>query len=246
MHLDISCRKLGLSSHDKMQVFLCLYNQYCFVLCSSNIFRIIIMSSYSYKLKEKSDLCHYVMSSEKDYGVQAVILRENSPHNVSKVITEGKSCKDVVYLHVASPGKAFECFEQEKHKLIIAPKAYFQLLQFFHSDWPLVFKRLEVDYQSLKARTDWIALDPAISFRGPADIVYKCTLESATTFALHLVITKRIDNGKTNISLAYTDESMGSMHVPPGPMAHLAQTGDYLRSLYDYKEPVATKRSRQS
>jgi hypothetical protein len=203
------------------------------------------MASYSYKLKEYSDLCHFIPPSEKEHGIQCVFLRNpNSVKDYSplhytavKSLFENRSqlIKEVAFLHITTPGKAFEKFDQEKYKLVIAAKA-----------WPLVQKRMESDYQDMKEKQEWIALSPSISFRGPADIIYKSTLDSTNTFALELVVTKRIDTGKTNITLAYTDETLGSVSLPPAPMMHLAKENAFFSSVWDYKEAVITKRSRQS
>ena len=129
-----------------------------FILCSSNNNNHNHnnnnnMTSYSYKLKENTDLCHYFLASEKEYGVQCIILREkNKPNditqkhlNVVKCLFENRishSPKDVAFIQVAPPAKAFEKFDAEKYKIIIVADAYFKLLQFFNSDWPLVRKRL--------------------------------------------------------------------------------------------------------
>lgn len=215
------------------------------------------MASYSYKVKDNADLCHYVHSSEKDYGVQCVILREAtqikdySPQHYAgiKSLFENRpqgSSKEVVFLHVASPGKVFEKFDQEKYKLVMTAKAYFRLLDFFKSEWQLVVKRIESDYQDIKAKKEWIQINPSVSFRGSADIIFKLPLDSTNTFALDMVVTKRFDTGKTNIMLTYTDETLGSVHLPPFPMVHLAQDMAYLTSLFNYKDEVITKRSRQS
>lgn len=214
------------------------------------------MATYSYKLKENTDLCHFSLSTEKEYGFQCVILRDGqglkdyTSHHASviKALFENRPnyCKDVAFLHVAIPGKAFEKFDQEKYKIMITPKAYFKLLEFFQSEWPLLQKRLESDYQICKVQRDWLAIDPTITFRGPADVVYSQPLDATNTFALELVVSKRINSGKTNITLSYTDEKMGSTHLPPQPLVYLSQGRTYLHSLYDYKEGVAVKRSRQS
>jgi len=209
-----------------------------------------------YKRQEDTDLCHFVHASEKDYGVQCVIVRDfglvkeytiqNYP--CVKSVYENRpqgSLKDVAFMHVASPGKAFERFDQEKYKIVMTSKAYFNLLNFFHSEWSLVVKRIESDYQDIKSKKEWITLCPTMSFRGMADIVYKLPLDDTNSLALNLVVTKRVDNGKTNIALTYTDETLGSIHLPPGPMVHLAQDKEYIVKVFDYKEPVVTKRSRQ-
>lgn len=214
------------------------------------------MASYSYKLKENTDLCHYVHASEKDYGIQCVIVRDYNlvkEHTIQhysaiKSLFENRpqgSLKDIAFLHVASPGKAFDKFDAEKYKLVMTSKAYFNLLDFFHSEWSLVMKRMESDYQDIKTKKEWITLCPTMSFRGAADVVYEMPLDVTNTFALHLSVIKRVDTGKTNITLAYTDDSLGSTHLPPGPMVHLAQDANYIAKLFDYKEPLATKRSRQ-
>jgi hypothetical protein len=214
------------------------------------------MASYSYKIKENADLCQYIHSSEKDYGVQCVIMREAnnikeySPHHYAgiKTLFESRpqdSVKEVAFLHVAPPAKAFEKFDQEKYKLVLTAKAYLKVLEFFQSEWSLLFKRMESDIQNIKAKKEWITLNPNISFRGAADIIFMTPLDTTNTYALNLVVTKRIETGKTNITLSYTDETLGSLHLPPAAMDYLAQDTAYLTKLLDYKEPVATKRSRQ-
>lgn len=232
-------------------------NQFYFVLCSVNILNNNNnMASYSFKFEENTDLCQFSLSTEKEYGVQCVILRDcqnpkeyTTQHcSVVKTLFEERPtyCKDVVFLHVVSPGKAFEKFDQEKYKLVLVARAYFKLLDFFQSEWPMLQKRMESDYQLCKARKDWISLEPGYSFRGASEIVYTNPLDTTNSFALELVVTKRIDNGKTNISLSYTDEKMGSLHLPPQPMVQLAQGRSYLHSIYNYKKGVPSKKSRQS
>lgn len=154
--------------------------------------------------------------------------------------------RDVVFLQVASPAKAFDHFDAEKYKIIVTADAYFKLLQFFQSEWQLVKKRLDSDHQDIKTNREWISISPTISFRGPADIVYQFVLDATNTFALNLVVTKSFDNGKTNITLCYTDETMGSIHLPALALTEMAKDLPYLRSLYEYKEGLISKKSRQS
>lgn len=200
------------------------------------------MASYSYKLKENSDLCHFCLSSEKEYGVQSIILRHNK--KTHHALLKNRSHR-LVFMHVASPGKAFEVFEHEKYKIVIVADAYFKLLQFFHSDWPLVLKRVESDYLDMKTDVEWIGLKPSISFRGPADIIYRLPLDETSEFRLDLVVTRREDTGKTQISLVYTDATLGYLNLPPEPMMRLAEDHASLLSLCGYKETLCIKTSSQ-
>lgn len=213
------------------------------------------MASYTYKLKEIADLCHFSLATEKDFGVQCVMLRDLTASqeytiqhcNVINALMEGreKSLKDVAFLHVASPGKGFDRFDQEKYKLVLTGRAYIRLLEFFHSDWPLLQKRLDMDYQNIRSKKEWISKYPSVNFRGPADIVYTLPLDATNTLSLDLVVTRRCENGKTNIWLGYTDEKLGSVHLPNQTMSILAKDLANMKSLYDYKEGPANKRGRQ-
>jgi hypothetical protein len=205
------------------------------------------MATYTYKIKEGCDLRHSTLASEKEYGVQCVILRNVQEHSspIVKALCDNR-VKDVAFLHVAIPGKTFDVFEHEKYKLALTPKAYIKLLEFFVSDYELVLKRMESDYHAIKTKKAWMTLKTDVSIRDPVEIVFTLPLDVTNAFALELKITKRIDVNKTNILLAYTDEEMGFIHLPPQPMMLLAESYNYLSSLYNYKEPVAPKRSRQS
>lgn len=215
------------------------------------------MASYSYKLRSNTDLCHFCAPSDKDFGVQCLLLRENNNirsvtvqyYNVAMQMYEnrlGFTPKDFVFIQVAAPNNSFQSFDAEKYKLIITASAYFKLLEFFSSEWAHVQKRFDSDYGDLKSNSEWISLNPGISFRGPADIYYKLPLDTTNTFSLDLAVTKRMDSGKVTVSLNYTDPKLGCLALPIGPMLQLTQDYAYLKSLYDYKEPLATKKSRQS
>lgn len=211
------------------------------------------MSFYNYSLRQNADLCHYFLASEKDHGVQSIILRNKSPSDITKKYLHvvkslcdskmGQGKRDVVFLQVASPAKAFDTFDAEKYKIILGVDAYFKLLHFFQSDWQLVKNRLDSDYNDIKTNLAWISLSPSVSFRGPADIVYQATLDTSNTFALNLVVTRQHDKGKTNITVTYTDENLGSVHLPSVAMTALAKDLTYLKTLYEYKEGLILKRS---
>lgn len=205
------------------------------------------MATYTYKPREGCDLRHSIPSAEKEYGVQCIIARDIKEHasDLIKIVCENR-CKDVAFLHIAIPGKTFESFDHEKYKLVLTPKAYFKLLEFFVSDYNLVMKRMESDYLAIKGKKVWLTLQTETAIRGPADIVFTLPLDVTNTFALELIITRRVDINKTNILLAYTDEAMGLVNLPPQPMMMLAASHAYLNSLYNYKEQPAAKKSRQS
>lgn len=213
------------------------------------------MASYAIQPIENSDYCHYLLSSEKEHGVQCVIFRDGSKakdyaghyYSSIKTLCENRPLRDICFLHVTVPGKAFETFEKEKYKIVLLAKAYFKLLEFFQTEWLPLQNRMESDYQNIKSRKDWIKLTSFLSFQGEANIVYKLPLDVLTnSTTLDLIITKRGENGKTNISLIYSDESMGSLHLPLQPMLQFAQHLNYVSTVFSYKEPVSIKRSRQS
>lgn len=214
------------------------------------------MASFSYKLKEHSDFCHFSHSSATDYGVQCSILRDantiknyTGQHtNIINTLYEGRpqSIKEVAFLHVSQPGKTFEKFDHEKYKIALVPKAYIKVLEFFQTEWPLVYNRIESDFQIMKAKKEWLNITPSISFRGPADIHYQLIVDSTDHVELALKVIKNYDTGKTNITLCYSDETIGSTHLPPLGMVKMAQDRAYLNTLYNYKEALSTKKSRQS
>ena len=215
--------------------------------------------NFNYKLKDSSDLCHYILSSENDHGVQCIFLRENnSPIDITQKYThlpallfenrlgfQGK--RDVVFLTVSPPAKGFDLFDHERKKIVVTAEAYFKILQFFQSDWPLVKMRLDSDYEDIKTCREWITLTPNISFRGPADIVFQMTIDETCVFTLNLVVTRSYDSGQTNIQLIYTDDNLGSIHLPSAAMCELAKELAFVKSLYyDYKNMLVLKQSRQS
>lgn len=209
------------------------------------------MASYSYKLRENTALCHYKLASEKEFGVQCCIFKDSNSckefssqyYLLYKTNFENKQL-GAAFLQVSPPGKGFEKFDQEKYKIVISVKAYFKVLEFFVSEWFLVLKRSESDYNDLMNCKEWLSLTPSISFRGPADVIYKSIIDSTSTTDLDLVVTKRGDkSGKMNISLVYTDEKLGSIHLPPNTMIKLAQELSHLIAIYEYKEVVSTKKS---
>lgn len=209
--------------------------------------------SYSYKLRENSDLCQYQLASEKEFGVQCCLFRDSksckefSSHYYNLYRTHYETgLTTAAFITVAPPNKAFEKFDQEKYKIVIPARAYFKLLDFFLTEWPLVVKRCECDYNDMMERREWITLTPSISFRGPADVIYRQTIDATTAVNLDLVVTKRGDStGKITVSLVYTEEKLGSINLPPFPMLQMAQEIGYLNDLYEYKETIIPKRSRQ-
>lgn len=214
------------------------------------------MAGFSYKLREKTDLCHFSLPTEKDYGVQCIILKESNnikditaQHvDVAKALFEGRpqySPKDLAFIHVAQPNQHFTSFDNEKFKIIITASAYFKMLEFFASDWSVVQTRFDSDFEDVKSKQEWIAIDPtSISFRGHADIMYRLPLDVGNTFALDLIAIKRMDTGKSMLSLVYTDPMFGYTSLPPGPMVQLAKNWTYLKSLYE--EGMSVKKKRMS
>lgn len=208
---------------------------------------------FTYRPREAFDLCHYVQASEKEHGIQCVMLRETTDHReytvehikTVKTIISGKQCKRVAFLHISVPGKAFCLFDDEKYKIVLPAKVYIKLLEFFSNDYHLVMKRMDDEGEALKNKKDWIIAKQGTSFRGLADIVATLQLDSGNSYTLELVITRRLDINKTNIVLAYSDDSMGLVNLPPGPMLQLASIYSAPNALQIYKEQGQSKKLRQ-
>lgn len=212
------------------------------------------MASYSYSLTEVNEMCHFVMPNEKDYGMQNTILRNcgtvREPfkvhaHIVNQMFKE-KEPRDVVFMQVTGPGKAFEPYDKEKYKLPITLKAYIELLKFFANDYQMLLNRIDADNHVMSTGKEWLSLTPAISFKGPADITYKKTLEKGCSFDLEIQVVRRVDLSKTSVTLKYSKEDLGMMYIHPPALLHLAKDRTYISSLVSYKGGSTPKRSRQS
>ncbi len=243
--------------------------------------------SYTYKLRDASQLLHSLPSSQNEYGVQCCMIREGpmsvedavksitsptsstskreyralvtpsaspAPHqefsahtSLVKTLFDNKR-RDVAYLRVCPPGKAFETYDKEKHKLAITIRAYLDLLRFFKSEYHLVCKRMEQDRKHMLDKTEWLPLLPTLSFKGGADIDYRLPLDQANAFDLELVIKKKFDATHKTITLQYTDEKMGYIVLPGTVMEILSKDLPFITSFLDgeYKEGSSSKRSRQS
>lgn len=213
------------------------------------------MACYALKLRSNTDVCHHAFSTEKDCGVQSLILRETSniksvtvQHvGVAKTLFEnrlGYSPKDLVFIQVSQPTKKFEHFDSEKQKIVITVDAYFRLLEFFKNEWPVMLKRIDSDFEELKSKQEWKKYSSSISYRGLGDISFTLPLDATKTFALELSIVKDTDTGKMVIMLAYTDSLLGNCPLPLLPMLQLSQDLACLKTLYKHREGMPIKKKR--
>lgn len=210
---------------------------------------------YSYTLSDLNDVCHYVMPSEKEYGIQNYIVRNAGAEledqfkvhaNLVKELFPENAPRDVVFMQVAGPGKAFEQYDKVKCKLPITLKAYIKLLKFFETEYPRVLSRSDADSQIMTAGVKWLSLSPSITFRKPADICFKKTLERGVHQNLELFYEKRHLTGKRCVTLKYTNQDLGILFVPPPAMTLLAKEVDIINNLQDYIGVSMPKKSRQS
>ena len=209
---------------------------------------------FSYPSRDVFDVCQFVPSSEKEFGVQCHILKETkSPKeyttqhvSVVKTITSGKPNKDVVFMHVSLPGKTFDVFDNEKFKIVIPLRAYFKLLEFFKNDFDATIKRMEEEATGLMKQKEWILIEPGLSYRGLADIVATLELDSGSSYTLSLIITRRLDIHKTTIVLAYSNETMGLLSLPHNAFLQMMKQIPKVATYCNYKEAVPAKKSRQS
>lgn len=212
-------------------------------------------SYYAYTLTELNDVCHFVLPNEQEYGMKNTILRnapielpepfKSSTHLVNKLFIENEP-RDVVFMQVTCPGKAFEAFDKEKYKLAITLRAYIELLNFFATDYPLVLKRIEGDTHCMLSGRQWLTMSPSITFRGPADICFKKTLEKTIHQDLDIYVERRQEVGKRCVTLRYTNPDLGILYVHPSVLMQLAQERGMITNLLAYKGIPTPKRSRQS
>lgn len=210
---------------------------------------------YSYTLSDLNDVCHFVLPNEKEYGIQNTIVRnlgteledQYKVHAdlVNKLFAENAQ-RDVVFMQVTGPGKAFELYDKAKCKLPITLKAYVKLLKFFESEYSRIVSRSDGDTQIMRAGLKWLSLSPSITFRKPADICFKKTLERGIHHDLDLFFEKRHINGKRCVTLRYTNQDTEVFYVPPPALTYLAQEVDIINNLQNYTEVPVQKKSRQS
>lgn len=158
-----------------------------------------------------------------------------------------KDKRDIAYLKVCQPGKAFESYDREKYRLAMTVNAYFEVLKFFKNEYRRVENRMEDDYKNMIEERENLAFTPRVGFYGGADIEYRQPVDMTNTFQLDLVITKEFRSGKRSAKLAYSDESMGSILIPANAMEEMAEDLPFLVGLAngDYKENMIHKRARQ-
>lgn len=212
-------------------------------------------SYYSYSLTEVNDVCHFVLPNEKEYGMKNTIFRnvpaelpepfKSQTHLVNKLFIENEP-RDVVFMQVTCPGKAFDSFDREKYKLAITLRAYNELLNFFATDYPLVYKRIEGDTHAMLNGSKWLTMSPSISFCGAADICFKKTLEKTIHHDLDIFVERRHELGKRCVTLRYTNPDLGLLYVHPPVLMQLAQERGLISNLQTYKGVPTPKRSRQS
>lgn len=212
-------------------------------------------TSYLYTLSDLNDVCHFVMPNEKEYGMQNTIFR-NAPieledqfkihTNVVKKLFVENAPRDVVFMQVSFPGKAFELYDKEKNKLPITLKAYIELLKFFANDYERILSRSEGDSHVMTGHKKWLSLSPTISFRGPADICFKKTLERGIHQDLDLYFEKKQGIGRRSVTLRYSNSDMGILYIHPPAIMHLAKDLDTISGLQNYIGAPMPKKSRQS
>lgn len=211
-------------------------------------------TNYSYTLSETNGVCHFLLSNEKEYGMQSTIFRNvqtlPEQYTVHAPLLDqlfyDKEARDVVFLQVASPGKAFETYDKEKYKLPITLKAYKELLYFFSIEYPMVVSRFDGDQHIMMAGKQWLSISPTISFCGPADITYRKVLDKNVSFDLELILVRRVELNRTSVILKYTKDDMGMLYIHPPALQSLAKDRSYISSLTTYKGGSTPKRSRQS
>ena len=212
-------------------------------------------SSYSYTLSDLNDVCHFVQPNEKEFGMQNTILRnvdvevaapfKSQSRLVNKLFAEDEP-RDVVFMQLTAPGKAFETYEKEKNKLAISLKAYCELLNFFASDYALLKSRMDGDIHIMSQGQQWLSMMPSMTFRNPANICFRKTLVKNIHYTLDLYIECRAGVGKKTATLRYSNEDLGILYINPQVLVHLAKDRTIISGLQTYKGGPLAKKSRQS
>lgn len=158
--------------------------------------------------------------------------------------------RDMAYVCVSAPGKSFDSYEKETHKIAMTVPAYLELLKFFKTEFRLVDNHIESDYKKMTEKKDCLTLQKNISFKGKADIEFRQCLDQSNAFNLDLIITKFSSNGKKTVTLQYTDKAMGRLTIPALVMEEMGQDlpsiVSYLEEGFEYKESPVSKKQRQS
>lgn len=106
----------------------------------------------------KNDYKNIVTQQSPSYNISQSVCQQNKEFavhsNIAKTLFEErqgghKVRRDVAYLRVTSPGKAFETYEKEKQKIAMTVSAYLELLRFFKSEYRLLENRMEHDYKKM-------------------------------------------------------------------------------------------------
>lgn len=213
-------------------------------------------STYTYKLNKACELWHMILSSEKEHGVQAFIFKDckkikeefltHAPIIDLLYADKPDAARDVVFLQVSPPGKTFAKYSEDKHKLCMTLGAYLDLLKFFRNDYTKMSKKMDTDMKLMGNKSDWLSLNPFISFRGPADIYFKLVLETTPHHTFELTITKEYDTGNLLARLVYSEDKMGSISLPLATIKTMSRDLPTINDLVDYKETGPNKRQRQS
>ena len=172
-------------------------------------------ATYNFRLARANKLRHQILASGPQLGIRCFITREDGEE-------EGQ-----VDMQVSRPMAAF--FGDEP-KLVMSIEAYINLLHFFHTEYSILEKRMIHDHQNMKEQTEWMLLNPFLSFCELADIHFGIGI----TETLRLEITKKAIDG--NMPATLKDEGGASLVFTPETMKILSHDLPLLREVLHYKK----------
>lgn len=225
-------------------------------------------------------LYHIARPTEKSPGCQAIIVRKGCPlpsylhcHKGfadhlraagQQHSPEGPSA--IVFIQNAPACLAFTSYDQANEKLAITGSNYAKLLDFFDNDYERVCSKMKLDMGSMATGKDLVRINHQLYFVGSGTSNYQTTLNPHDKEHLVLHAVGNSDTGHIDMSVAYADDSLGSLHLNTRAFSILAKSRAEVRELIDppvmhhsldlleqavqaavagYKEGPISKRSRQ-
>ena len=191
-------------------------------------------------------LYHIVRPTEKTPGCQAIIIREGCPLppylNCHKGFAEHlraaghqspEGTSALVFLQNAPACLAFTSYDQASEKLVITGTNYAKILDFFFNDFERVSSKMQLEMGSMAGGKDLVRINHQLFFVGAGTSNYQTTLNPHDKEHLVLMATGNSATGKIDITIAYADESLGSMNLHTRPFSILAQSRAQIHDLVD-------------
>lgn len=186
-------------------------------------------------------LKHVVYATDVECGVSVLILsdanQETCPFIQQRIkdFLKNQDCKPVI-LQTSLPGTEFLPLENDKNAFVMPHGCYLQMLSFFRNDWDKVHARIVADCKEMAGGVDLIPISPALSFKGPGVINYRCELGQFGKDVLYLVIQ---GNSKNNYIEIYFQLNLkiniDGVILTPCNLILLSQDFETIQNIVQYK-----------